>query len=371
MSHIEHSTITPRIAKQALLSCIKTKRPAFLWGPPGVGKSDLVQSIADDMEGLMIDLRLGQMDPTEIRGVPFYNRDLGVMDWAPPIELPTEELASKYPIVILFLDEMNSAPTSVQSAAYQLVLNRRVGKYSLPDNVAIIAAGNREGDKGVVYRMPTPLANRFVHLEMRSDFDSWQEWALNNQIHKDVVGYLTFAKQDLCNFDAKTSSRSFATPRSWSFVSDLLTCPPSSDEVLRELISGTIGEGLAVKFMAHRKVSDQMPNPIDILNGDVKVLKTKEISAMYSLVVSMCYELKNVVDNNSADDDEFETEFHRMGDNFIKFMIDNFEPELTVMGVQIALSTYRLPFDPSKLVTYDEFYDKFGKYIMAAVEASS
>jgi MoxR-like ATPase len=215
-------TVTAVQARRSLLKAFEVKRPLFLWGPPGIGKSELVEGIARDLNGLMIDLRLGQMEPTDIRGIPFYNKDIGKMDWAPPVELPDEEMAAQYPIVVLFLDELNSAPPSVQSAAYQLILNRRIGKYVLPNNVVMVAAGNRESDKGVTYRMPTPLANRFIHQEMKVDFASWQEWAVNNQVHKDVVGYLTFAKQDLYDFDAKSASRAFATPRSWSFVSQLL-----------------------------------------------------------------------------------------------------------------------------------------------------
>jgi MoxR-like ATPase len=159
-------TVTSVQARRALLKAFKIKRPVFLWGPPGIGKSELVEGITKELNGFMIDLRLGQMDPTDIRGIPFYNKDIGKMDWAPPIELPDEEFASQWPVVVLFLDEMNSAAPAVQAAGYQLILNRRVGKYCLPDNVVIVAAGNRESDKGVTYRMPTTLANRFIHAEM-------------------------------------------------------------------------------------------------------------------------------------------------------------------------------------------------------------
>src|SRR5210317_167861 len=196
MTVSEHRTVTTEQAKRLITKCFDKKRPVFLWGPPGIGKSEVVASIAEEQKGLMIDLRLAQMEPTDLRGIPYYNKDNGLMDWAPPIDLPDEELASQYPVVVLFLDEMNSAPPSVQAAAYQLILNRRVGKYVLPDNVVMIAAGNRESDKGVTYRMPTPLANRFVHIEMRADFLAWADWAVNNNIHTDVVGYLSFAKQD-------------------------------------------------------------------------------------------------------------------------------------------------------------------------------
>lgn len=359
----ENLTVTSVQARKALLAAFKAKRPVFLWGPPGIGKSEVVADVAEELNGLMLDLRMAQMEPTDIRGIPYFNKDLGMMDWAPPIDLPTEELASKYPIVVLFLDEMNSAPPAVQAAGYQLILNRRVGKYVLPKNVVIVAAGNRDSDKGVTFRMPMPLANRFVHLEMRPDFTSWQNWAVNKGIHKDVVGYLSFSKQDIYDFNAKSSSRAFATPRSWVFVSDLLNDEENVDtDTLSHLISGAVGDGLGVKFMAHRKVASKMPNPADILSGKVKDLDVKEISAMYSLTVSMCYELKDALTNNTADPKKF----HQMADNFFSYIMKNFETELVVMGAKIALKTYKLPIEPSKLSNFNEFHKKFGKYIVEA-----
>jgi len=354
-------TVTSAQARKSLLKAFRVQRPLFLWGPPGIGKSELVENITTELGGLMIDLRLGQMEPTDIRGIPFYNKDIGKMDWAPPVELPDEEMAKDYPIVVLFLDELNSAAPSVQSAAYQLILNRRIGKYRLPKNVVMVAAGNRESDKGVTYRMPTPLANRFLHQEMKVDFASWQEWAVTHKVHKDVVGYLSFAKQDLYDFDSKSSSRAFATPRTWSFVSELLEEDDSDDNTLTNLIAGTVGEGLAVKFMAHRKISGRMPQPEDILSGKVTTLDVKEVSAMYSLVISMCYELKAAVENKVEN-----KKFHEMADNFLGYMMKNFETELTVMGARIALTTYDLPFLPTKLKNFDEFHQRFGKYILQA-----
>ena len=353
-------TVTSTQARKSILQAFKVQRPIFLWGPPGIGKSELVEGITKELGGVMYDLRLGQMEPTDIRGIPFYNKDTGMMDWAAPVDLPDEATASQYPIVVLFLDEMNSAPASVQSAAYQLILNRRIGKYKLPDNVVMVAAGNRESDKGVTFRMPTPLANRFIHQEMKVDFPSWQEWAVQNKIHKDVVGYLSFAKQDLYDFDAKSASRAFATPRSWSFVSQLLD-DQVEDDTLVNLIAGTVGEGLAVKFMAHRKVASKMPNPVDILKGKVKDLQVKEVSAMYSLVISMCYELKAAVEAKVDD-----KKFHEMADRFFAYMMKNFETELVVMGARIALTTYNLPFQPTKLKNFDEFHQRYGKYILQA-----
>ena len=357
----ETRTVTSTQARKSLLKAFKKQRPVFLWGPPGIGKSELVAELTDELGGYMIDLRLGQMEPTDIRGIPYYNKETGKMDWAEPVDLPTEEFAKDYPVVVLFLDEMNSAAPSVQAAAYQLILNRRVGKYRLPKNVVLVAAGNRESDKGVTYRMPTPLANRFVHQEMRVDFPSWQDWAVNNNIHKDVVGYLSFAKQDLYDFDAKSASRAFATPRSWTFVSQLLEDEDGDDDTIMNLIAGTVGEGLAVKFMAHRKVAGKMPRPEDILTGKVDTLDVKEVSAMYSLVISMCYELKSAVEKKVED-----KKFHEMSDRFFAYMMKNFETEIVVMGARIALTTYNLPFQPTKLKNFDEFHQRYGKYILQA-----
>jgi len=353
-------TVNPKEAEAAIMTCFKSKRPLFLWGPPGIGKSEVVDTITTRLEGFMIDLRLGQMEPTDLRGIPYFNKELGLMDWAPPIDLPSEELAAKYPIIVLFLDEMNAAAPSVQAAAYQLILNRRIGKYFLPKNVVIVAAGNRESDRGVTYRMPSPLANRFVHLEMRHDFDCWQEWAIHHRINNDVIGYLSHNKQDLFDFKATSASRAFATPRSWVFVSDLIDDGVGYD-VLTNLVAGTVGEGLAVKFMAHRKLVEDLPMPMDILEGKVTELKVKEISAMYSLTISMCYELKDAREKKVSDD-----KWHKMIDCFFAFMMKNFQKEIVVMGARTALTTYDLPINPKKMKSFDEFHKLYGKYIIAA-----
>ena len=351
-------TVSPNKAKNSILRAFKKKRPLFLWGPPGIGKSDIIHQIGNIMDALVIDVRLSLWEPTDIKGIPYYAANDNCMKWAPPAELPTAEMAKKHKNIILFLDEMNSAAPAVQAAAYQLILNRKVGQYELPDNVLIVAAGNRDADKGVTYRMPAPLANRFVHLELAVDFDDWFQWAVDNEVHQDVVGYLTFAKKDLYDFDPKSPSRSFATPRSWSFVSELLE-DDDDDQTTTDLVAGAVGEGLAVKFMAHRKVAASMPNPTDILSGKVKEMKTKEISAMYSLTVSLCYELKDACDKG---DKKFDDKVN----NFLRFAMDNFDTELTVMGIKLALTQYQLPIDPDELECFDEFHDRFGKYIKAS-----
>ena len=362
MENIALRTVSPNGAKRSIRRAFKKKRPIFIWGPPGIGKSEVVHQIGNEYKkSLVIDIRLSLWEPTDIKGIPYFDSNAGTMVWAPPSELPDEATAKKHDIIILFMDEMNSAPPAVQAAAYQLILNRRVGTYHLPENVVIVAAGNRDADKGVTYRMPAPLANRFVHLEMKVDFEDWLQWAAENLLHSDVVGYITFAKKDLYDFDPKSPSRSFATPRSWSFVSELLE-DDDDENTTTDLVSGAVGEGLAVKFMAHRKVASKLPKPTDILDGKVKELETKEISAMYSLTVSLCYELKEACDKK---DKKFDTKVN----NFLRFAMDNFDTELVVMGIKLALTQYSLPIDPDEVDCFDEFHNRFGKYVTAAQSA--
>lgn len=350
-------TVSPNEAKRSIRKCIKIKRPVFMWGAPGLGKSDIVKQLGEETGRNVIDVRLSLWEPTDIKGIPFYNSTTGTMTWAPPIEFPSDPNDTS----ILFLDELNSAAPATQAAAYQLILNGRVGTYVLPKGVSIVAAGNRETDKGVTYRMPAPLANRFLHLELRVDHDDWLQWATANKVHEQVVGYVGFSKKDLFDFDPRSPSRSFATPRSWSFVSELLMEDDLDDRTLTDLISGAVGEGLAIKFMAHRKVAKQMPNPEDILSGKVKKTDIKEISAMYSLTISMCYELQTAHQKKVANWDA-------MADNFFGFIMDSFPTELVVMGVKVALTNYQLPFDASKLKNFSRFHEQYGKYIISAME---
>ena len=356
MSEVLHRTVGPKAAKKALRKAFKKQRPIFLHGAPGIGKSDIIKQLGEELGAYVIDVRLSLWEPTDIKGIPYFDSNTGTMVWAPPSELPSNEFAAEHNSIILFLDEMNSAAPAVQAAAYQLILNRRVGQYRLPNNVIIVAAGNRDGDKGITYRMPSPLANRFIHLELNVDFDDYFEWAAENRIHKDVMGFLTFSKKDLYDFDPKSSSRAFATPRSWSFVSELLEDDDTDDSTLTDLVSGAVGEGLAIKFMSHRKVASKLPNPSDILKGKIKKLETKEISAMYSLTVSLCYELKDACDKKAKD-------WNEQVNNFFRFSMDNFETELVIMGTKLALSTYKLPLDPDEIECFDEYHAKFGKFI--------
>ena len=336
----------------------------MVWGPPGIGKSETFQQITDSYvaegkKAKLIDARLSLWDPTDLKGYPYYNKETNRMSFSSPDELPTEAEAAEYDVIVLFLDELNGAAPATQAAAYQLILNRAIGKYRLPDNVVIAAAGNRETDKGVTYRMPKPLANRFLHYEVRVDYQDWFDWAVVNNQHPDVLGYVTTFKDDLYNFDASSAERSFATPRSWAFVSDTIRDVEGfTEEEVTDMVAAGIGEGIALKFKAHRQVAAQLPNPTDILDGKVKELKTDNISAKYSLTTALCYELKDSFDNKKDEMKRF--------DNFLEFVQNNFEAEMVVMACTIALGKYGIRPKFNQLKNWKGFIATYGTLIEMA-----
>ncbi len=248
------------------------KLPVFIWGAPGIGKSSIVKSIAKDKNLDFIDLRLSLLDPTDLKGIPFFDAKSNEGVWAKPSFLPKENDTREG---ILFLDEINTAPPSVQASAYQLILDRKIGDYTLPSGWSIISAGNRENDRGVIYKMPPPLANRFVHFEMEVDFEDWKSWAYKNSIDSSIIAFLSYDKSMLFRFDATSSQKSFATPRSWDFVNTILKSK-LEENLLLESISGAIGKEVGVAFMSFRKVMKDLPPLEDILNGNLKSIESTD-----------------------------------------------------------------------------------------------
>jgi midasin (ATPase involved in ribosome maturation) len=273
--------------KKSLIAMIDSKIPVFVWGSPGVGKSSLIRQIASDKSMEFIDLRLSLLDPTDLRGIPFFDAANKSAVWAKPEFLPDSNTQA---YGILFLDEINTAPPTIQAAAYQLILDRKIGEYTLPTNYAIVAAGNYESDRGVTYRMPTPLANRFVHLDFDLDFTEWKSWAYESKIDARIISFLSYKPQNLFTFDAKAKEKSFATPRSWSFVNDILNSNLQI-ELLKDVIGGAVGIESSDEFMNFCKVVDKLPNIEEIINA-----KSNEVpqnnSVLYALCTGIVYSLK-------------------------------------------------------------------------------
>ena len=256
--------------------------PVMLWGPPGVGKSQIIAEIADKYGVKVIDIRLSQMEPSDLRGIPF--RTENQVDWATPSILPNAERHGEKGI--LFLDEITSAPPSVSAAAYQLILDRRLGEYCVPEGWAIFAAGNRQGDRGVTYTMPAPLANRFSHFELETHLDDWVAWAYKNSIDERIIAFLRFRPELLFEFDPAHNPVAFPSPRSWEFSHRALKKFENSPNLLLGSLEACVGPAAGIELNAFVASLDKMPDLDDIIAGK-EVPVPDEIDLQYAIAAAL------------------------------------------------------------------------------------
>lgn len=265
--------MTPSQLYTDLMHAVRIKEPYMIWGPPGGGKSSLVQQVSDALNMSMADVRALLLDPVDLRGLPSVSK--GVTSWNIPSFLPTEGDG------VLFLDELPAAPPMTQAALYQLVLDRRIGDYFLPEGWAIVAAGNREEDGAVSHRMPSALRDRFIHGELVSDISDWSEWALPNQIEPVVIAFLRSRPELLHRFNKK--DRSNPTPRSWARVSRILASGTGNQASEHRLIMGTVGEGAATEFSAYLRLFRDLPSADEILMNPKGAIVPKNAATLYAI----------------------------------------------------------------------------------------
>jgi len=281
----------PSRIKHILEKLIDQRWPAFIWGPPGVGKSALVKEIAEEKGLELIDIRSSLLDPTDLRGIPAVIDNKAV--WCPPSFLPTDPKSSG----ILFLDEINAAPPLVQASLYQLVLDRRIGEYVLPNNWWIVAAGNRSSDQSVVFRLASALANRFMHIDFEVSLDDWKSWAFGRKIHPTIVGFLSFRPELL--LEKPGESPAYATPRTWEIASDVIhrfgTVKDSID-----LLMGTIGEGPASELHAYEQTMIRADVFEKIVDSPERSELPKELSEVYALTAWLAYRANEERIRNAA-----------------------------------------------------------------------
>ena len=256
--------------------------PVMLWGPPGVGKSQIIAQIGERHQVPVIDIRLSQMEPSDLRGIPF--RENALVEWAIPSMLPDQTRHGERGV--LFLDEITSAVPSVSAAAYQLILDRRLGDYRIPEGWAIFAAGNRQGDRGVTYTMPAPLANRFSHFEVELNLDDWVAWAYQHGIDERIIGFLRFRPEQLFNFDPAHNPVAFPTPRSWEFAHRALQKFADTPARLLGSLQACVGPAAGIELKAFIDSLDQMPDLDAILRGE-EVKAPKEVDLQYAIAAAL------------------------------------------------------------------------------------
>ena len=272
-----------RILEQEFTSTASASHtPVMLWGPPGVGKSQIIAQIARSHGVPLIDVRLSQMEPTDLRGIPFRAGDR--VEWSVPALLP--EAARHGARGILFLDEITSAPPTVTAAAYQLILDRRLGEYRVPDGWVIFAAGNRHGDRGVTYVMPTPLANRFTHYEVEPNLEDWVAWAHTAAIDPRVIAFLRFRPDLLFELDLARSPVAFPSPRSWEYAHRALVKFGGSPELLLDALQACVGPAAGVEFKAFLDHMDELPD-IDAIARKESAQVPRGIDLQYGVAAAL------------------------------------------------------------------------------------
>jgi hypothetical protein len=266
------------------------RTPVMLWGPPGVGKSQLVAQVAAKHAAGLVDIRLSQMEPTDLRGIPFRAGER--VEWSIPNLLP--DIARHGERGILFLDEITSAPPTVSAAAYQLILDRRLGDYRVPPQWAIFAAGNRQGDRGVTYHMAAPLANRFTHYEVEADLDDWIAWAHAHDIDERLIAFLRFRPELLFDFKPSVNPVAFPSPRTWEYADRALKKFARQPALLTDALQGALGAA-ATQFKTFIDHLAQLPNLDAILQGQSKhVPDSIDLQyAVASALVRRCAALKS------------------------------------------------------------------------------
>jgi hypothetical protein len=256
--------------------------PVMMWGPPGVGKSQMVAEVAACHGVRVIDIRLSQMEPSDLRGIPF--REGERVEWAIPSMLPRVDRHGERGV--LFLDEITSASPSVSAAAYQLILDRRLGDYIVPRGWAIFAAGNRQGDRGVTYTMPAPLANRFSHFEVEVNLDDWVAWAYAYGIDERIIGFLRFRPELLFDFDPAHNPVAFPSPRSWEFAHRALAKFDGAGQLLIGALQACVGPAAGIELSAFVDHLERMPDLDAIVRGEDAPVP-EEIDLQYAVAAAL------------------------------------------------------------------------------------
>lgn len=342
----------------------KVKLPLWVWGTMGIGKSSVVLQASKelakemDMEFTLnedltaqkfgfIDMRASQLEPSDVKGIPTITTDsMGnqVTKWILPNWLPKNKDSKG----ILFFDELNLANQSVQSAFYQLIQDRKLDDYTLPNGWIIISAGNTTNDKANVFDVGSPLLNRFTHSILKiPSKDEWIKWGLQNNIHNSILAFLEFKPSFLYKFDRQNKDKSFPTPRTWEFASKLLSQCSNNLDTQRLVISSAIGEGVATEFMAFVRLQNKI-NIDEIFKNPESVQNIKEIDLKYSLL--------GIV-----------TEKYREDKKHLEKCIDickYLEPEFAILQLRyLSQSKNSFKSDVIKLKGWLEIFSKYAKYL--------
>ena len=301
LSNVVSATISNGIVMSELKKMIKSRveiimknpdksmeiSPILIHSAPGIGKSSVCQQIAQELGIDFINIKLCNIDALDFRGLPSVDQEKGVTKWNCPNFWPKDPNAKG----IILLDEITACDSLVQKAAYEFVLERRIGEiYNVPKGYYILAAGNRACDKAIVAPISSALANRFCHVELSENSDDWRSWAITHDIHPSVLGFIQWQPQWLLHMKDEHLDRGFPTPRSWSRVSEEVKMWENDEHMLSKLVSGLVGDSASYEFMAFHKLNRKFANIREImLNKDAKIELPKAPDELYAMTNAMTY----------------------------------------------------------------------------------
>ena len=352
-SKVNHEELKEHIKK-----CYKTKISLFVKGTMGIGKSDTLRQTAREIaedKGLeyiedgygegkfgVIDARLSQYTPEDLKGLPTFNKENKTTEWLLPEVLP------RCGSGILFFDELNLASPSIQAAAYQIILDRKLGTYKVPEGWAVIAAGNGTEDRANIFELPAPLANRFAHTELSPpSVDNWAIWAAGNGVNMSIISFLHFKNSYLYKFDSNSNDVAFATPRSWTFASKLIE-GETKDNIIKRYMSSCVGEGIAIEYMAYHKMANELDID-DIIKNSERFKSPKDINQKYAVAGALA-------------------EKYNKNPKILKNLCNiwlKFEPEFTVISIKMCRAYKPKAFvsEMLKLPEWDKLSREYTKYL--------
>jgi hypothetical protein len=281
-------------AKANIIECFKAGLVPMLHGSPGIGKSDIFRQIAKEFGLLLIDERLSQADPTDLRGFPRINEELLVAQYIRMETYPVEgdELPEGYNGWLLLFDEVTSAPSAIQAAAYKIILDRRVNQSKLHEKCYVAAAGNLETDNAVVESMSTALQSRMVHFEVSVDPEQWVDWAESSDVDYRITGFVKHRPGLLYNFDPDHTDKTFACPRTWCFLDRLIKVRADQSIPGLSLVAGTVSQGVAQEFRTFCEIYTQLTSIDTVLADPDNAPVPHEPSHLFAMAGSLANYMK-------------------------------------------------------------------------------
>jgi len=368
MKEVNHTQL-----KSVLKIAYQTKRAYFVWGATGIGKSYSIRELAKELAKeekrkfiewnnltreqklkvmqeldkyfLLIDQRALQFDLGDFK-LPKFDNTNGTFEWCIP--LVYQVICNPKAKGILFFDEFNLAPPTIQGMFYQIINDKQIGEHKISEGIWVVGAGNRLEDKANIYEMSSPLLDRFEHIELGiPDLEEWTKWALTHEIDGRIISFLHFKPSYLFKFDQKSKDKAFPTPRGFEFLSNMMKGIEKDYDLLETIIASNVGEACAIEMVSFLRLSEKIKLE-DFLNNPNKIKEIKEIDLKYSIVSEL-------------------TQLYKKNKNiFPKIMkvVKLLEPEFAILCLRLLRATNTKHFVSNAVKPEFDWISKYAKYLL-------